>query len=107
MSGRYCFTDVVVNWPGSVHDSRIFAKSKINKLRNGRIYRSPKWIFYEVPVCILGDPAYPLLPFLMKQFPGGENTVQEQFFGWRLSSTRMAIEYAFGRLKAKFGALKR
>ena len=34
-------------------------------------------------------------------------TVQEQFFGWRLPLARMVIEYAFGRLKARFGALKR
>ena len=43
----------------------------------------------------------------MKEFPGGGNTVQEQFFGWRLSSARMVIECAFGRLKARFGALRR
>ena len=108
---RYCFTDVVVKWPGSVHDARMFANSKINKLfRNGGIYQCPKKILDEedeAPVCILGDPAYPLLPFLMKEFPGGGNTVQEQFFGWRLSSARMVIECAFGRLKARFGALRR
>ena len=43
----------------------------------------------------------------MKEFPGGGNTVQEQFFGWRLSSARMVIECAFGRLKVRLGALKR
>ena len=48
-----------------------------------------------------------MLPFLMKEFPGGGNTVQEQFFGWRLSSARMVIECVFGRLKVRLGALKR
>ena len=43
----------------------------------------------------------------MKEFPGGGNTSQEQLFGWRLCSTRMVIECAFGRLKGRFGALKR
>ena len=43
----------------------------------------------------------------MKEFPGGGNTVQEQFFGWRLSSARMVIECSFGRLKSRFGALRR
>ena len=58
-----------------------------------------------VPVCVLGDPAYPLLSYLMKEFPGGGNTVQEQYFGYRLSSAQMVIECAFGRLKGRFGAL--
>ena len=60
-----------------------------------------------VPVCVLGDSAYPLLPYLMKEFPGGGNTVQEQYFGYCLSSARMVIECAFVRLKGRFGALRR
>ena len=108
---RYCFTDVVVKWPGSVHDARIFANSAINKcLRQEEIPRCMKVIVEDedpVPICILGDPAYPLLPFLMKEFPGGGNTAAEQLFGYRLSSARMVIECSFGRLKARFGCLKR
>ena len=60
-----------------------------------------------VPICLLGDPAYPLLPFLMKEFPGGGKTEQEQHFGYRLSAAGIAIECSFGRLKARFGCLKR
>ena len=108
---HYCFTDVLIKWPGSVHDARIFANSTSNKaFREGKIAKCARRIIDgedPVSVCILGDPAYPLLPFLMKEFPAGENTVQEQFFGYRLSSARMVIECSFGRLKARFGALKR
>ena len=89
----------------------MFANSNINEmLRNGGIPKCPKRIVDNedpVPVCILGDPAYPLLPFCMKEFPGGGKTDKEQFFGWRLSSARIVIECAFGRLKARFRALQR
>ena len=108
---RYCFTDVVVKWSGSVHDARMFANSKINEIfRTGKMPHCFKKILDDedpVPVCILGDPAYPLLPFLMKEFPGGGSTIKEQFFSHRLSSARMHIECAFGRLKSRFGALQR
>ena len=82
---RYRFTDVVIKWPGSVHDLIIFCNSKLNEmLRNGSITSLPKFIVSDtdpVPICVLGDPAYPLLPYVMKEFPGGGNMLPEQFFG--------------------------
>ena len=70
---RYCFLDVVVKWPGSLHDSIIFLQSDLNqKLRNKFVPSCEKQIVEDemkVPICILGDPAHPLLPFLMKEYP--------------------------------------
>ena len=108
---RYCFIDVVVKWPGCVHDARIFANSKINAmLKSGDIPPCPKVIVEgeeSVPVCLLGDPAYPLQPYLMKEYANGGSTIDQQFFAYRLSSAGIAIECAFGRLKSRFGALRR
>uniref|UniRef100_A0A8C4VL95 DDE Tnp4 domain-containing protein n=1 Tax=Gopherus evgoodei TaxID=1825980 RepID=A0A8C4VL95_9SAUR len=87
-----CFTNIHVGWPGRVHDARVFRNQKITV---GDV---------EMPIVILGDPAYLLMPWLMKPYTGSLDSGQE-LFNYRLSKCRMVVECAFGHLKARWRTL--
>ena len=108
---NYCFIDFLIKWPGSVHDAQMFGNSALKGIFRDRTILKCERIIVEgepaVPVCILGVPAYPLLPILMKEFSKWGKNSSERFSGQRLFSARMVIECAFGRLKARFGCLRK
>ena len=96
-----------MKWPGSIHDARTFANSMLNHLLKDAVFPPcrHKILEDEVAVFIIRDPAYPLMPYLMKEYSGGDTISQEQYFGYKLCSARSVIECAFGRLKARFRCL--
>lgn len=103
------FIDVTVGWPGSVHDARIFTNSRIyDRMQNNSLFPDQKLNIRgcDVPLLMLGDPAYPLLPNLLKPFSDNGRLTPEQFvFNNRLSSCRIVVEHAFGRLKGRWRSL--
>lgn len=76
------FMDVVVKWPGSVHDARIFKfQPKCTKEWADPRRRQILTDDDPVPGFFTGDPAYPLMPYLMKEYSDGGSTAQEQYLG--------------------------
>lgn len=85
--------DVFIGFPGSTHDARVMRSS---------------FFFTDAPTkCaggyILGDAAYPLLPWLLTPY----KNVGREFPAWKKynhvrSQQRIAIEHAFGALKQRF-----
>ena len=87
----------------------VFANSSCyRKGNNGTLF--PEWSRViggvSVPLVILGDPAYPLLPWLMKPYlENASTTPQQRNFNYRQSRARMVVENAFGRLKGRWRCL--
>ncbi|CAH3151227.1 unnamed protein product [Porites lobata] len=106
---NYLFRDVVIGWPGSVHDARILSNSTIyDKGNDNNLFPDIRESIggQVVSIVILGDPAYPLLPWLLKAYPENVNTPQSQrVFNYRLSRARMTIENTFGRWKGEISQI--
>lgn len=95
------FTDIFVGKPGRLHDGRVFRLSPLYDVLMG----------VAPPVNesqhMLGDSAYPLLPFLLKPYrDNGHLTNIQSTFNSKMSSIRSIIEQTFGLLKSKFRRLK-
>lgn len=106
---RMLFWDINIGWSGKVHDARVFGSSSLYRRgQDGTLL--PGWTEtfegVDVPLLILGDAAYPLLPWLMKPFPEGRGITEAQTqFNHRLSQARMTVERVFGRLKGRWRCL--
>ena len=103
------FMDVCVGWPGKVHDARVFANSTLyTQGSNGQLFpnKSRKMGEVDVPLVILGDPAYPLLLWIMKPYPESEHTpADKKLFNYRQSHARTVVENSFGCLKGRWRCL--
>lgn len=92
------FIHCYVGEVGSVHDARVYRKSKIGQqittLMPGNYH-------------LLGDGAYPLQLNVITPFKNNGHLTRRQLnFNRKLSATRCVIERAFGQLKGRFRRLK-
>ncbi|XP_038152648.1 protein ALP1-like [Cyprinodon tularosa] len=101
-----CFWSISCKMPGSAHDA--------NALRNSDIFQRahllPKCVKNiegkDINLFIVGDPAYPLLDWLIKAYPNSPRlTPQQQSFNVYLSSVRVGVEMTFGLLKSRWRIL--
>ena len=89
VDSKDCFIDVNIYWPGKVHDARVLANSTFyREATSGNLLPNWKRVInsVETPLLILGDPAYPLLPWMMKPFPdNGQLTAAERHYNYQQS----------------------
>jgi hypothetical protein len=106
---RGLFTDVYIGWPGRVHDARIFSNSDLfAKGSDGQLFPDQTRLIngFNLPIVLVGDPAYPLLPWVMKAYPEYAGMSQKQRnINYRLSKAQITVEHAFGRLKGRWRCL--
>ena len=105
---RDLFMDINIGWPGKVYDARVFANSSLYlKGSNGTLLPNWKCINgVDVPLLILEDLAYPLIPWLMNPYlEKASTTAKERNYKYRQSRARMVVENAFGQLKGRWRCL--
>ena len=103
------FLDAYIGWPGKCHDARVFQNSSLYKKGiEGSLLPclTRKLGSVDVPLVILGDAAYPLLPWLMKPYietPSSPDDIK--LYNYQQSRAHMVVENSFGKLKGRWRIL--
>uniref|UniRef100_A0A672NAF0 Uncharacterized protein n=1 Tax=Sinocyclocheilus grahami TaxID=75366 RepID=A0A672NAF0_SINGR len=96
--------DLCVGSPGSAHDAAVFATSNLFRYLSIFIDRF-KIEGVQVLILLAGDPAYPLLPWVMKGFSGPNLTEAQTLFNEHLGAIRVKVEHTFEQLKTRWRVL--
>lgn len=94
VDGNEKFTSVCAEWPGSVHDARIWRRSDIRSLMSR----------FDGSACLLGDSGYGISPWLITPFKPPNNAA-ERDFNLNHAKERVIVERCFGQLKRRFPIL--
>uniref|UniRef100_A0A8D0HC00 DDE Tnp4 domain-containing protein n=1 Tax=Sphenodon punctatus TaxID=8508 RepID=A0A8D0HC00_SPHPU len=101
------FRDVYVGYAGSAHDSQILHSSPLfHRKYKGILRPDPVIVIDNMPVhpVLLGDKAYPQVPWLLRVYDDGESTAADRY-NLRFNNCRNFVERAFGLLKGCFQML--
>ncbi|XP_072858744.2 uncharacterized protein LOC110082590 isoform X5 [Pogona vitticeps] len=101
------FMDVYAGWSGGTQDSGLpWGSPLFERMEKGAFGPQTTTEIEGVPVSpvLLGGPACPLRPWLMKPYPEASSRARERFNAL-LSKCRMAVTYAFERLKGRWRCL--
>jgi hypothetical protein len=113
------FVDLVVGWPGSVNDHRIWVNSQLHHDLEERLRDLPttristivdgESRLEEVPAFILADSAYPNTSHVVPTYRVTEcnNCPITKALNKKLSGVRYHVENAFGICKGRFRILNR
>ena len=107
---RRRFMDVECKWPRLIHDAKVFANSAISKnLRDNLLPITYSTLLPgqdPIPNYLIGDPAYSLTRYSIEECQSCSRN-SEVIFNNLLRNARNQVEYSFGRLKARYGFLRR
>lgn len=113
MDAKYRFLYFNVGSQGRISDGGVFDNTVFKKLLVGCKLNLPEGSPLPgrkkaIPHVFLGDDAFPLLPNLLKPFPGIQDKGSpKRIFNYRLSRARRISENVFGILSAKFRVLRK
>ena len=110
VDAKYLFMWASSGYPGSSHDAMILQSTGlVHKIKNESLipcyYKEDDGV--EIYPTLVGDSAFPFLPWLMKPYGSITLTEQQRYFNYRLSRARMVVEGEFGQLKGRWRVLQR
>ncbi|GFV33301.1 DDE Tnp4 domain-containing protein [Trichonephila clavipes] len=102
---KFLYIDVGTN--GRVSDGGVWGKSKLRQAITNGDMNIPEaaalpGLASKLPFVIVADDAFPLMPNIMKPYPGSNLSKECLVFNYKLSRARRVSENAFGILAARF-----
>ena len=110
VDAHYRFSWASSGYPGNSHDAIIFQSTSLfHCISDGSFIPNYSKKDGEVDIypTLIGDSAFPFLPWLMKPYGSAVLTEMQRYFNYRLSRARMVVEGAFGQLKGRWRILQR